>query len=69
MPRPPYKFFTPLNNRRLELVKKKHYGDGLTKDEDREMEMLGNVVCAMADYRWPMKEIPPALKRLLAQKR
>jgi hypothetical protein len=53
MARSPYPGFTPLNNRRLELVKKKHYGGGLTLQEGREMEMLSEVVDAMVHYHCP----------------
>lgn len=62
MARSPYPGFTPLNNRRLVLVQKKHYGGGLTEQEEREMEMLGEVVMAMCDYRWPMIDFDKRFK-------
>lgn len=63
MARSPYPGFTPLNNRRLDLVKKKHYGGGLTEQEDREMEMLGEVVMAMCHYRWPTIDFDVEFKK------
>lgn len=56
MPRPPYKYFTPLNNRRHALIRKEHRGGGLTDLEARELKMLTRIVDAMIDYRYPMVE-------------
>lgn len=56
MARSPYQFFTPLNRRRHELIKKKHMGGGLTDLEVRELKMLSRIVDAMVDYRYPMEE-------------
>ncbi len=53
----PYRGFKPLNDRRLDLVYKKH-GGGLSDDEGRELAMLDSCVEAMLDYRWPMKTFP-----------
>lgn len=55
MGRSPYPGFTALNRRRHDLIRKKYEGGGLTKDEAREMEMLGEVVSLMCDYRWPTR--------------
>lgn len=56
MARPPYKYFTPLNKRRHDLIKKEHGGGGLTDLEARELKMLTRVVDAMIDFRYPMAE-------------
>lgn len=56
MAKPPYRFFTPLNQRRVALIQKKHGGSALTDDEARELRMLQRVVRAMIDYRHPMPE-------------
>lgn len=62
MPKSPYPGFTPLNNRRLELVTKKYDGRGLSETEAREMEMLGEVVGRMCDFRWPMRDMEKEFK-------
>lgn len=56
MARPPYKYFTPLNNRRHALIRKEFEGGGLTDLEARELKMLQRVVDAMVDYRYPMAD-------------
>lgn len=62
MARSPYPGFTKLNNRRLDLVTKKYDGRGLTEQEEREMEMLGECVGAMCDFRWPMRDFDKEFK-------
>ena len=49
MAKSPYRFFTPLNNRRHELIEKKIIGDGLTDKEEKEFEMLQEVCGHMVE--------------------
>lgn len=56
MSRPPYRFFTPLNKRRYELIEKEHMGGGLDDLEARELKMLNRIVSAMLDFRYPMAD-------------
>lgn len=47
--RSPYRFFSPLNRRRGELIARKYKG-GLTEREISELKMLQAVIGAMAGY-------------------
>lgn len=69
MPRPPYRFFTPLNHRRQELIVKKYEKGGLTPREDRELDMLQKVIDNMLDMVRPrpremMKGVEEAIARI-----
>jgi hypothetical protein len=60
-----YRGFTPLNNRRGTLIFQKYNGDGLSKEEERELAMLQTVCGAMLDYRFPFDMTP--LKNIQAK--
>jgi hypothetical protein len=60
--RSPYRFFGPLNDRRIALIERKHSGPGLLPQESRELEMLQVVIGAMVDFRHPAPEIPKSMR-------
>ena len=61
MARSPYPGFSALNNRRGELIHKKHLGGGLSQDQERELAMLQGVTGLMLEYKHPLG---PAMDRL-----
>lgn len=69
MAKPVYRGFTPLNNRRCDLINKEFTDGKLSPDEKRELIMLTTCVEAMMHYRCPMKfkRIPKAVRQAMKE--